>query len=47
MRCEGKIGDAFSKWLLYDRSEATGFKIEQAAKTRFAMEHREPLMPVR
>ncbi|MGD0621466.1 MAG: hypothetical protein ABSA82_03235 [Thermacetogeniaceae bacterium] len=46
MEYEDKIGDAFSEWLVGDRSAATGFKIDQAAKTRFGLEHKELLMPV-
>jgi hypothetical protein len=45
MQYDGKIGDAFREWLGY-RSGATGFKTEQAAKTRFALEHQDLFIPV-
>ncbi len=46
MQYDGKIGDAFTEWLLGDRSAATGLKIEQAAKTRFALNHNELFKPI-
>jgi hypothetical protein len=35
MQYESNIADAFSEWLVGGRAAATGFKVDQAIKTRF------------